>query len=173
MFSAATIWVILYTNLIPAIVTAPTRICFGSNPAQSLQIIDQLPRCQGFPRDAWRTIASSTLKDRSWDLKHFCNIVHTWRVGPITKMNYIHVRPFFSHLPFLRTWNLQTWVSSGKESKSIGQMKVMWVAWLENSKKSETEWWIEYMSSWALLCRSKKCYSSREYFSIVMSVQNL
>ena len=28
------------------------------------------------------------------------------------------------------TWNLHIWVSRGKESNSIGQMKVMWVAWL-------------------------------------------
>ena len=31
------------------------------------------------------------------------------------------------------TWNLQVCVSRGKESKSIGQMKVMWVAWLQNN----------------------------------------
>ena len=35
------------------------------------------------------------------------------------------------------TWNLQTWVSSGKESKSIGQMKVMWVAWLKYNKNNK------------------------------------
>ena len=33
------------------------------------------------------------------------------------------------------TWNLQIWVSRGKESKSMGQMKVMWVAWLERESE--------------------------------------
>ncbi len=32
------------------------------------------------------------------------------------------------------TWNLHTWVSSGKESKSMGQMKVMCVAWLKEER---------------------------------------
>ena len=33
------------------------------------------------------------------------------------------------------TWNLQTCVSRGNESKSMGQMKVMCVAWLEGENK--------------------------------------
>ena len=36
------------------------------------------------------------------------------------------------------TWNLQTWVSSGKESNNMGQMKVMWVAWLQHTERGKS-----------------------------------
>ena len=48
-----------------------------------------------------------------------------------------HYRRIFSGAVYVYlTWNLQIWVSSGKESNSIGQMKVMWVAWLKRKNKN-------------------------------------
>ena len=48
-----------------------------------------------------------------WVVEQLLHILHIW----------------WSLMRF--TWNLQICVSRGNESKSIGQMKVMWVAWLK------------------------------------------